>query len=125
MKKVISLTLSVLLYSQYIFAVCDKPVTYLTETTPTPCNGYLFTPEKEQDVRVRLGSYDKLLELNSKQDQLITTLNGRIEVQQKLNDNISEQLYNREKHDKWTNMLWFIGGAFITTTIVYVVKKTP
>lgn len=33
-------------------AECTKPVTLLEQGAPTPCRGYLFTPEKELEVRI-------------------------------------------------------------------------
>lgn len=51
MKQVLSLLLatSLALPAQ---AECNKPVTLLNEGTPAPCRGFLFTPEKESEVRL-------------------------------------------------------------------------
>ena len=51
MKKLLAIliTLSMPLNS---FSDCPKPVTSLEEGVKAPCTGYLFTPEKELEVRL-------------------------------------------------------------------------
>lgn len=105
------------------FGICTQPVTYLQETSPAPCSGYLFTPEKEQEVRTKITTYPKLEELIGKQGQLITTLNERIKVQQDLNDNLTQQLNMQQDVNKLQNTLWFVGGIIVTTAIIYGYKK--
>ena len=51
MKKVLSLLLTISLATP-VYAECNKQVTLLNEGTPAPCRGYLFTPEKEAEVRL-------------------------------------------------------------------------
>jgi len=41
-------------------ADCPKPVTLLDEGAPAPCRGFLFTPQKELEVRI-LNEDNKLL----------------------------------------------------------------
>ena len=51
-KKVVHvITLLVFLTSQIGYS-CDKPVTYLEKETVAPCTGYLFSPQKELEVRL-------------------------------------------------------------------------
>lgn len=42
------------------FAECVKPVTALEQGASAPCRGYLFTPEKEKEIRL-LNEDSKLL----------------------------------------------------------------
>ena len=46
------LTLSLILPQNTAAATCEKPVTLLNEGASAPCRGYLFTPEKELEVRI-------------------------------------------------------------------------
>lgn len=59
MKKLLAIliTLSMPLNS---FADCPKPVTSLEEGAKAPCTGYLFTPEKELEVRLMKKESDLL-----------------------------------------------------------------
>lgn len=52
------------------FAECTKPVTSLEEGSITPCKGFLFTPEKELEVRIMVKEYE-LLEQETKTLNLI------------------------------------------------------
>lgn len=51
MKQLLSLLLATCL-ALPANAECNKPVTLLSEGTPAPCKGFLFTPEKESEVRL-------------------------------------------------------------------------
>lgn len=52
MKKLLSLLLSVSLALPAYATECSKPVTQLNEGTPAPCRGFLFSPDKESEVRL-------------------------------------------------------------------------
>jgi hypothetical protein len=51
MKRLIAIALTISLPISS-FADCTKPVTSLEEGAKAPCTGYLFTPEKELEVRL-------------------------------------------------------------------------
>ena len=54
--------ISTLLLSLTSQALADcKPVTYLEKNSSVPCDGYLFTPEKEKEVRSKVINYENLL----------------------------------------------------------------
>jgi hypothetical protein len=85
---------------------CDQPVTYLTEGETAPCTGYLFSQEKELEVRVAVEENKQLYMITETQDQLIKNLekqNSLLETKDRLND--------LEK------FAYFIGGAIITALI--------
>lgn len=110
----ISLLFSLILTSH---AACDKPVSYLTEGQSAPCTGYLFTPEKELEVRYKINSYDNLTELTKKQEELIDILNKRIENNQK-----QIGLYqDKESSGYFTQLLYFGMGVLATTLIANTV----
>lgn len=123
MKQLLSFFIIISFSIQSLATECSGPVTYLLEGQKTSCNGYLFSPEKEQEVRLMYNAYPVLEDVSKKQDELITTLNQRIDIQTNLNNNLTQQIDNKNKMDKWTNALWFVGGIIVTTAIVYATKK--
>jgi hypothetical protein len=85
---------------------CEQPVKYLTEGQTTPCSGYLFSEEKELEVRIAVEENKKLYMITETQDTLISNLekqNNLLETKERLND-IEKFAY-------------FIGGALITALI--------
>lgn len=106
----------ILLISFSVNAACNKPVTYLIETTPAPCTGYLFTPEKEQENRLKLEEsklYKELSEVTIEENGI---LNQRLELYQKHNKELQEQARKNEFANDLTKVLYFILGA----TAVYL-----
>lgn len=51
MKKLLSLLLILCIATPLeVVAACKQPVTLLEETTPAPCRGFLFSPDKAKEV---------------------------------------------------------------------------
>lgn len=118
----IKFILSLMLCSQIVFADC-KPVQYLSQGEPAQCGGYLFSPAKELQVRGKVEDYDRLTELSKKQDELISVLNQRIDVQTQTNDNLRANLKFEEDKSFWTKALYFGLGVLATGLVVYSVKQ--
>ncbi|MCH6573616.1 MAG: P-II family nitrogen regulator [Bacteroidetes bacterium] len=53
MKSFIAVILSLSLASS-AFADCSKPVQFLKKGVPAPCEGFLFSKDKEQEVRIAI-----------------------------------------------------------------------
>lgn len=123
MKKSLSLFLSVFLYLQYSFGNCSKPVQYLTEGKPSPCTGYLFSPEQELEVRTKVNDYNRLLELTKKQDELITIQDLRLAKQVEINDNLRKQNQHMENTTMTEKLLWFGAGILLTGSTVYLLQR--
>jgi hypothetical protein len=76
-------------------SLCPKNVTPLQKGEAAPCQGYLFSPEKEQELRLKNENY-KLLEQENT-------------IYKKQNSNLNEQINNyefiikkeQEKAEKW------------------------
>jgi hypothetical protein len=118
-KRSLSLFLSIVLYSGYSFAACPKPVTYLTEGQTTQCSGYLFTPDKELEVRTKLVEYDYISQINKKQNELIVILNER-------NLNLAKQVSiveDTSKFNIYVNIGFFILGSLVTGYIASNVNR--
>ena len=111
--KLISLILSLIIYSGYSNAECSKPVNYLTEGTKAPCTGYLFTPEKEAEVRDKIIKFDTLNELTKKQDEMITVLGARIITQQDMNKTLESELQSEQNKNNLYKYLAFSIGFIL------------
>jgi hypothetical protein len=78
MKKLMALILALSLPLNSFAAECSAPVKLLEEGSSAPCRGYLFSPEKELEVRIKykehslikdeLDSLNKMVEKLQKRD---------------------------------------------------------
>ena len=109
MKKTI---VSILLLSQVSLA-CNKPVTYLTQNTPAPCTGFLFTPEKEKQVREYLKERDSFAEILGKQDELIVTQDKRIDVLLQRNTHLEKRIQSVESQSRFEQIMYFCLGLAV------------
>lgn len=119
--KILSFIISFLI-SINSYAICDKNVYHLVKDQKAPCEGYLFSPEKEQEVRIKIKTYDYLLKYNDKQKEIIDVMNERIVNLQKYNSEIDKELQNRQKFKFWEVTLYFSLGALLTGAIAANVK---
>lgn len=101
------------------FAECKQPVSLLEEGKPAPCLGYLFTPEKEAEVRTKIANYNNLELIVKKQDELVDVLNKRVYNQIEQNQILNEQLNLREKETFTQKAIFFVLGAVVTGLIAY------
>lgn len=62
MQKVISLILGSVVTCNALAIECPKPVQYVLENEKVNCTGYLFSPAKEAEMRLRNEDYKTLLE---------------------------------------------------------------
>ncbi len=89
-------------------------VTYLKKDVPAPYTGYLFTEDKELQVRIKISQYDTLEQLTKKQDELIVILNDRVENQLKQNGLLMDELRDRKNVELWQSLGFFVLGAVVT-----------
>ena len=123
MKKALSLFLSLIVYSQYTFAACDKPVSYITKGSRAECSGYLFSPELEQEVRGMAQNYEKLKVIVLQQDELIQVLDKRVALQMSVNQNLRDQNDYLTKETVIQKAIWFGVGVLTTGLIVYASRR--
>lgn len=119
MKKII---LSLLLISNVSLA-CNKPVTYLTQGTPSPCTGYLFTPEQEKLVREYKQERDSFAEILGKQDSLISVLDQRVDVLLRRNEGLDKQVKSLESQSKFEKIVYFCLGLAVGITATQALSK--
>lgn len=116
-KYLLSFTIFVTTSTSY--GVCNNPVTFLQENEKVPCSGYLFTPEKELEVRTKITNYERLENVIQKQDLLIDVLNKRVDNQIQQNINLSNELQRKENETYWQKAGFFLLGAILTGVIAY------
>jgi hypothetical protein len=105
--------------SEVAKADCAQPVTYLQQGNPAVCTGYLFSPEKELEVRTKVTNYDKMQDLTKQQDELIALLQTRTQVEVDNNLKLSQELSSQRQKDQMSNYLYFFLGALITGAVSY------
>lgn len=136
-KLITTITLCAFLWGHSGLAECVKEVTLLNQGDPSPCRGYLFTPEKELKVRI-------MNEENKYFQQQVDILNKQINL---LNDSLKLQEEisgkEREKAELWRvraedstrklidsedgrgkrDLLFVIGGVLLTLGAGYAASK--
>jgi hypothetical protein len=114
---------SLLLFSSLSFAECSKAVTYLKENDIAKCSGYLFSPEKEQEVRIKIDQFEPMEKLIKNQDELINVLNQRVQLTHAQNLELEGFLQKRSDFNVYVNVAFFLAGAFLTGIIASNVNK--
>lgn len=93
MQKIIVLLLSLGITTE-AFANC-KPVTPLEKDEVAPCSGFLFTPEKELELRIKNENYKLLMEQTNLYIEKIELYKRELETTDKI---VNKE---REKADLW------------------------
>lgn len=96
---------------------CEKDVTYLEKGTATPCEGYLFSPDKEKEVRYKVESYKYVNEFANKQGEIIVIMDQRLTNLQEHNKVLSEELNRKNKAKFWQSTFYFTLGVLVTGAI--------
>lgn len=113
----------VFLFNQISYAACAKPVSYLREGQPAECNGYLFTPEKEKEVREYKMQFEDIKKLSTAQDDLIKTLDKRVDVLTRTNQNLHSQITQLNEQSSFEKYLYFGMGAVLGLLITKGIPK--
>jgi len=96
---------------------CEKEVSYLVERQEAPCTGYLFSPEKEYQVRVQVQRSDTLKSLTERQGEVIDIMEKRLDNMQKYNQYLSDELTKKDKYSTLEKFLYFGIGVLVTGAI--------
>lgn len=127
-RKVVSLIICTLIINVQISLGCDNPVTHLKKGEPAPCTGYLFSPEKEQEVRITVQEYaiqKEELELKTKKINLLLDSNKYLEeISKKEAEKAelwrsraiesTEKLVSVESNRGKRDWMFLIGGVILT-----------
>ncbi len=107
-----------LIISNYSFA----DVSLLEKGQQAPYKGYLFSPDLELEVRVKVNKNLFLESLVIKQQQEIDILNNRVQVKDELIINVEKQLKQSERNSSFEKIVYFMLGIVITSSIYKYVK---
>lgn len=110
------------LFGQVSFA-CDKPVSYLLKGTTTRCDGYLFSPEKEKEVREYAIKFEDMKKLSIKQDGLVQTLTERVYNANVQNVNLRKILESEKSQNNLERIIYFTLGTVIGLGIGKVLSR--
>lgn len=115
-EKIKAFILSFLIASNSL-ANCPEPVKYLQDFEMAPCAGYLFSPEKEMEVRIKIDNYNLLEEYSNTQTDVNELLNNRLKEAQKYNENLEKRLREEKRSNEIYNFLYFGLGVIVTGLI--------
>ncbi|PCI45898.1 MAG: hypothetical protein COB41_00480 [Proteobacteria bacterium] len=122
MTKILSFILCIFL-SVPAFGKCDKPVSYLSKGSTVSCTGYLFSPEKELEVRLKVEKYNFLEEYSKTQQDINEILSKRLTDSQEYNQYLSKRLKEERGSKFWRTTLYFGLGVLVTGLIASNVGK--
>ena len=114
--------IAILLASSLSFAEC-KPVSYLQAGQASPCTGYLYSPEMEKMSRSALINVGTLTELTQKQDEMITILTQRVDLNLQMNQNLRSEIKNVESRSTVENVVYFVLGIVVGVGMQKVLSK--
>lgn len=103
-------------------AACKTPVTYLKVNQPSPCTGYLFTPEMELKVRQDLIEYDYLKKQNEINLKKINNLDEQIKIMDQIIHTQDKRIIGLNESRKWERSIYFVLGILAAGAAVYVAR---
>jgi len=124
--KFIAIVLSILIATP-IYG-CPNQVTLLEIGEKAPCKGYLFSPEKEKEVRYKLIDVDslkteivikdkmiRLYKLDSENtEKILSKERDRVEVWKDTSLKLGSQLTKQQEYRSIRDWMFFVGGILTT-----------
>ena len=137
MKNLLKILLTLTLISSNVLADCEKPVITLTQGQQAPCKGFLFSPQKEQEVRMLNEDYTLLqqeLTLKNKQidlykkdisdvDFMIQKERDKSELWRKAAEDSTKQLVDIKEGQGRRDWLMIFAGIALTVGAGYAVGQ--
>ena len=122
------LTYLILLLSNISWA-CD-PVTLMHAGDKANCDGYLFSKDKEAEVRQHLLDLDTYKQLDASNQRIIQyhmqeedLLKQQTDLWHNQAQDLSKQLISAEDSSFWKKTLFFGLGVLASMTTIYGIKK--
>ena len=121
---------SIVLSLSLISHIAAAQVKYVEKGEPAPYTGYLFTPEKELEVRQANEAlkYFKLADetntriIKLKDDELVL-VRQQADIWKNQSDALSKELQEQKNSGFWKQTLYFGLGALLTTALAFGVNK--
>ena len=105
-------------------------VQYLEKGQAAPYTGYLFTPEKESEVRQTneaLKLFKLVDESNQRiiglKDQELALVNSQSKIWRDQSEQLSKELQEQKNSSFWKQTLYFGLGALLTTALAFGVNQ--
>lgn len=114
--------LVLLLLTPQARATCTQPVQKLEQGQSSPCSGFLFSDEKEVEVRIKVIERNYYKELYEKSQQLNVINETRLDLQLKKNQELAEYLDKKKDWEQLKLLGSFVLGSFITAFIASNLK---
>lgn len=135
-KRLLALVIAALLPLQS-FATCTTSVTLLSEGAPAPCRGFLFTPEKElelrimskdydllkQDLELKTKTIDRLAKINKNSEDIINLEASKAELWRVRAEDSTKKLVESESGRQQRDLLWMLAGVLLTVGAGYAVGQ--
>jgi CHAT domain-containing protein len=134
--KLFATALSLSLFANSALA-CEKPVTPLTQGQQAPCTGFLFSPEKEKQLRLLNEDYQLLLEqsqlyLKQKElykqeleetDKIVEKEKQKAELWRKVAEDTTLKYTQVQEARGTRDWLFLIGGVVLTIGAGYALGQ--
>lgn len=125
------------LFSTQVQAQCEKPVTPLQKGEQAPCEGFLFSPEKELQLRKQNEEYKLLMEQTKLHIQqielyklqlettatLIEKEQQKAELWRKAAEESTLKLVSSNEHKQSRDLLFILAGVGLTVAAGYAVGQ--
>lgn len=105
-------------------------VIFLEKNKPVPYDGYLFTPEKTKDTRIKLlerntfeGLNESLTKTNTFLQENSSLKDQQIKIVMDRNDQLSKSLMEAKSTSNLERILYFALGIIVAGGAVYGAKK--
>lgn len=137
MKKIVATLLIGSLTTTQLKAECDKPVTPLKTGEQAPCLGYLFSPEKELEVRVKNEEFKLLMEQTKLYIQQTELYKSELKISNEIADREREKaeiwrkaaeqssmnVLNMQESRQTRDLLFILAGVGLTVAAGYAVGQ--
>jgi len=121
-----------------IYADCKQPVTHLLKEEVTPCEGYLFSPEKELEIRIKNEEYKLLMEQTKIYIQRIELYKEQVKITEEIAkkeagkaelwrdraEDITEKYVKQNNRQGWRDWVFFGAGILTTAIAAWTVSQT-
>ena len=129
LNKIVLVCLTILVaFPGQLYAGCEKPVSHLVKDQKAPCEGYLFSPEKELEVRIKNENYKLLLEQTKIYLQQITLFKSQVVITEEIAEKekkkaelwrtraetITEKYVTQEERRGWRDWMFISAGVLLT-----------
>ena len=135
MRVLLSVALSLAICNPLL--ACPKKVQVLEEGAKSPCKGFLFSPEKEEEVRLKVLKYgvkeeeirikDKQIQLYRSNEELLLDMLDQSEEKSKLWQETAvkntETLVKLEQRQGTRDWIFFVTGILTTVAAGYAVGQ--